>query len=230
MINAVLYSDQIIPANSKVDLRLLEMIKHRGNRIGYVPSGPDPGGRFFNEKKAYYARYDLQLPIVYDLDQEHGHAELDDLLACDAIHLAGGDTTAFLGRMRRSGMLDILRRWGESGGMLIGTSAGAIVMTPTIAVDALFSGQRPEDVNEGAALDLLPFEFFPHIQAKPSYLAGLLRYSALAAGRIIACPDGDGVIVTNGKVECIGDPLWISNGSVDRVTQITLTELAASRR
>ena len=99
MINAVLYSDQIIPANTKVDLLLLEMIERRGNRIGYIPSGPDPDGRFFDGRKAYYARYGLRLAMAYDLDQDHGQAELEDLLACDAIHLSGGDTTAFLRRM-----------------------------------------------------------------------------------------------------------------------------------
>jgi dipeptidase E len=223
MINAVLYSDQIIPANAKVDLRLLEMIGRRGNRIGYIPSGPDRGGRFFAERKAYYARYGLLLPIVYDLDEDHGRAELDDLLACDAIHLSGGDTAAFLARLQRGGMLDILRRWASGGGILIGTSAGAILMTPNIAVGALFSGGRPEEVKEGTALGLVPFEFFPHLQAKPSYLPDLLRYSTLTPRPIIACPDGDGVVVTNGIAECIGDVLWLVDGSAKRGKQIYLT-------
>jgi hypothetical protein len=43
-------------------------------------------------------------------------------------------------------------------------------MTPTIAVDALFSGHHPEDVLDGAALDLLHFEFFPHSDADPNFL------------------------------------------------------------
>jgi dipeptidase E len=47
MINAVLYSDQVIPANERIDRFLLEMLEGRGNRIGYVPSGPDPDGRFW---------------------------------------------------------------------------------------------------------------------------------------------------------------------------------------
>ena len=230
MINAVLYSDQVIAANAKVDLRLTQIMARGGDRIGYIPSGPDPGGRFFSEKQAYYARYGLRLAAPYDLDEDHGRSELDGLLACDAIHLSGGDTTAFLMRMRRCGMLEILKRWAKAGGLLIGTSAGAILMTPTIAVDALFSGRRPEHVTDAEALDLLPFEFFPHVQAKASYLPDLLRYSMLTPRPIIACPDGDGVVVDDGVAECIGDTLWLSNGRVDRMRQINLAEICAERR
>ncbi|WP_353646217.1 Type 1 glutamine amidotransferase-like domain-containing protein [Mesorhizobium sp. WSM2239] len=226
MINAVFYSDQVIPANEKVDIRLTELMGERGRRIGYIPSGPDPNLRFYSEKRAYYARQGLALDIFYDLDRDHGSAELDTLLACDAIHLSGGNTAAFLARLRRSGMLGRLRNWANDGGLLVGTSAGAILMTPTVAVDALFGDGSPEDVRDGAALDLVPFEFFPHVQAKASYLPDLLAYSTRNSRPIIACPDGDGVVVAHGVVECIGDPLWLSNGSVERVREMTLAALS----
>lgn len=229
MINVALYSDQIIPANARIDLRLAEMMVCGEGRIGYIPSGPDPDRHFFDDSKAYYAQCGFSLTINYDLDTDHTRAELDDLLACDAIHLSGGDTGAFLRRLRRSAMLEELRRWAKSGGILIGTSAGAILMTPTIAVDALFSERRPEDVEDGAALDLLPFEFFPHLNAEPTYLDDLVRYSKHTPRPIIACPDGDGVIVTNGKIECIGDPLWIANGAVNHVCEMALAEISPSQ-
>lgn len=61
MINAVLYSDQIISENENVDVHLLALLAGRGRRIGYIPSGADPEFRFFSEKKAYYARLGLCL-------------------------------------------------------------------------------------------------------------------------------------------------------------------------
>jgi dipeptidase E len=226
MVNAVLYSDQIIPANARIDALLLEMIERRGNRIGYVPSGPDPDGRFFAGRQAYYARYGLRLPIAYDLDRDHSQAELEDLLACAAIHLSGGNTAAFLGRMKCSGMLAILRRWAEAGGPLIGTSAGAILMTPTIAVDALFTDGDPAEAKKATALDLVPFEFFPHLQARPSHLPDLLRYSTRTPRPIIACADGDGVVVSNGIATCVGDPLRLFDGTAERVTEFAVAAKA----
>lgn len=217
MINAILYSDQIIPANEKVDLRLVELMKGRGSQIGYVPSGPEPDFRFHKERQSYYRRLNLSLDVFCDLDGEHSNAETNNLLACDAIHLAGGDTAAFLSRVRRNGMLKKLQGWANNGGLLIGVSAGAILMTPTIAVDALFSARRPEDVEDAAALNLVPFEFFPHLHGKPSYLPDLLTYSTHNSRPIIACPDGDGIAITDGVAECVGDLLWLSNGSVSHL-------------
>jgi dipeptidase E len=217
MINAVLYSDQVIPENEKVDARLLGMMKGRGRRIGYIPSGPEPDLRFFLQKQAYYARRGLDLALFYDLDRVQSSAEANALLTCDAIHLSGGNTGAFLARLRRSGMLEKLRNWAKSGGLLIGTSAGAILMTPTIAVDALYSGGQPRHLEENAALNLVPFEFFPHLQTGPSYLPDLLAYSADNTWPIIACPDGSGLVIMEGMAECVGDLLWLSRGSVEHV-------------
>jgi hypothetical protein len=42
MTNAARYSDQIIPANGRIDLRLAEMMVRGKGLISYVPSGPDP--------------------------------------------------------------------------------------------------------------------------------------------------------------------------------------------
>jgi dipeptidase E len=218
MINAVLYSDQVIPANAKVDLRLVGLMEGRGRRIGYVPSGPEPDLRFYKERRAYYARRGLDLDLFHDLDRPHGDAALTALFACDAIHLSGGDTAAFLSRLQRSGMLEKLRAWARAGGLLIGASAGAILMTPTIAVDALYGDGHPNTIEENDALALLPFEFFPHLQAKPRYLADLKEYSRRTPRPIIACPDGDGIVVADSIVDCIGDLLWIARGTAEPIS------------
>lgn len=173
-----LYSDQVI---APMDRRLAALVLSRGNRIGYIASGPDTQRGFFDEKQRYYAKYGLVLDLFVDLDALSGDEEINRLFSCDAIHLSGGHTGDFLRRLRQSGMLDKLRSWALDDGILVGTSAGAILMTPTIAVDALFSGGSPDAVQDGAALDLLPFEFFPHLNDDPGYLSALLRYSETTA-------------------------------------------------
>ncbi|MBY3119748.1 MULTISPECIES: Type 1 glutamine amidotransferase-like domain-containing protein [Rhizobium] len=207
-----LYSDQFIAENAPMDRRLAALILSRGNRIGYIASGPEPQREFFNEKRRYYRSYGLSLDLFFDLDVLSGDEEIGRLFSCDAIHLSGGHTGDFLRRLRQSGMLDKLRSWALDDGILVGTSAGAILMTPTIAVDALFSGGSPDAVQDGAALDLLPFEFFPHLNDDPGYLSALLRYSETTATPILACRDGEGLILGNGLVEIFGAPLMISDG------------------
>ena len=222
MINAVLYSDQTYPLTAAIDARLVQMMHGRSGRVGYVASGREPDFHYFNASKSYYARLGLELAVFHDLDAPSAETETDRLLACDAIHLSGGDTFAFLSRLRRGGMLNVLRDWALNRGILIGVSAGSILMTPTIALDALFSGGRPQDVLDGHALDVVPFEYFPHAMSKPNYLEDLRFYSLHTSRPIIACGDGDGVVVSHGFVECVGEPVWIRKGHFETVKDMPL--------
>ncbi|NKL09405.1 Type 1 glutamine amidotransferase-like domain-containing protein [Rhizobium leguminosarum] len=220
-----LYSDQVIAENAPMDRRLAALVLARGNCIGYIASGPEPQREFFNEKRRYYRNYGLSLDLFFDLDVISGNEEIGRLFSCSAIHLTGGHTGDFLRRLRQSGMLEKLRAWARDDGIVVGTSAGAILMTPTIAVDALFSGGSPDAVQDGAALDLLPFEFFPHLNGDPGYFSALLRYSETTATPILACRDGEGLILGNGLVEIFGAPLTISGGFAEAADRGRIADL-----
>lgn len=214
MVNLVMYSDQIIPENEKVDARLLDLMAGRGRRIGYVSSGPEPDRRFYHERKAYYAKLALDLPVFFDTSARLNEAEFTALLDCDAIHLSGGNTQAFLQLLKANSLLDRLTEWTRKDGLLIGASAGAILMTPSVALDAMFSGDDPRAVENGGALCLVPFEFFPHMDESAHYLPQLLAYSTKTSSSIAACRDGDGIVVHGNVIESVGDIVWITNGEI----------------
>jgi dipeptidase E len=218
-VRAVLYSDQVIPENAEVDRHLLALLSGK-RRLGYVPSGPEPDRRFFTERQTYYRKLGLDLAVFGEPAAFEKQAGSNDLFDCDAIHLAGGDTASFLRHIKAAGLAERLRGWALSGGLLIGTSAGAILMTPTIAVDALFRGGSTKGGDGLAALDLLPFQFFPHVHAKPSYLPALMTYSNTSRWPIAACPDGGGVVVSEGRIKPVGDLLWIDKGEVSRMREM----------
>lgn len=224
LLNLILYSDQIFPDCSVIDRRLADLLKvqGRGNRLAYVASGPEPDRSYFLNAQSYYGRFGLDHQLFFDLEESRSKEESAALFACDAIHLSGGHTGEFLERLKRSGMIGPLRDWARSGGILIGVSAGAIIMTPTIATDALFIARKPEDITDGDALDLVPFEFFPHLSDDAAYLPALLRYSTHTTRPIVACNDSDGIVVTGGRIECAGNPLWISSGTVRAQAEIEL--------
>jgi dipeptidase E len=229
VIKLAFYSDQIIPENGAIDEKLIAAMRSNGlgRKIGYIPSGPEPDRRFFRERAAYYARHGLELCVFYDLDELHAEGYEKKLFECDAIHLSGGHTGGFLTRLKRNGWISKLKKWAVEGGLLIGTSAGAIILTPTIATDALFSGQAPEDLMNETALGLVPFEFFPHLSSSSAYLPDLIRYSKHTRRPIIACNDGEGLIVTNGDIECVGHPVWIQNGEVRPAHSMPLGAVSA---
>jgi dipeptidase E len=208
--NLVLYSDQIIPENRRVDEVLLSMLPSQP-RIGYVPSAVEPRREWFENRRAYYAQMGLPLQIFHDpiLDDE---GSLTALLSCDAIHLSGGDTRHFHDRLTQANLMLPLREYASRGRVIIGTSAGAMLMTPTIALDAIFSESDPRLIGPSEGLSLVQFEFFPHLYADPCYLPRLLAYSRTHERSILACPDGSGVVVNNGSLQMIGNGLRINRG------------------
>jgi dipeptidase E len=226
-LNLAFYCDQATPDDEAIDHCVLRMLAGRGDgrRIAYLPSGPEPDKRFFLDRVTHYARLGLDLAIFHDVDEPQTPDTLEALFTCDAIHLTGGQTAPFLRRLKRSGMLGPLRDWALAGGILVGTSAGAIILTPTIAVDALFSGGRPEDMADAEALDLVSFEFFPHFDDASGQREELLRYSIKTHRPIVACRDGEGLVVTGGRAECIGTPLWIAGGALAEDAQAKLDSL-----
>ena len=210
----VLYSDQVIAANRKLDREVLRLIEGTARRIGYLTSAPDPARRFFAAKQAYYAQVGA-IDLIYFDPEDLTAGAVDALLACDAVHPTGGDTRGYLARLNRAALIVPLRAFALSGKPLIGTSAGAILMTPSIAVDALFAAVIPADTPDQAALGLVPFEFFPHLQAYPGHLQTLTDYSQNNGGRpIFAAPDGDGILVENGVARALGSIVEIRNGAV----------------
>ncbi|WP_413709982.1 Type 1 glutamine amidotransferase-like domain-containing protein [Rhizobium sp. Rhizsp82] len=224
-----LYSDQVIAENAPMDRRLAEIARQRGEHIGYISSGPDPDRSFFREKAAYYAEHGLTLDPFIDLDAVVPE-DLERLFSCNAIHLSGGHTGHFLQRLHNANVFERLRSWALDDGILIGTSAGAILMTPTIAVDAFFLGQQPSDIIDGEALDLVPFEYFPHLNEDESFLPKLLRYSEMISHPVVACRDGEGLIVHSDGVEIFGKPLMIFQGSADVISLERLDALMVAAR
>jgi len=209
MAKFALYSDQIIPQNREVDRKLLRLLP-LGSTIGFVPSAGDPNGVWAASRRDYYGAIGLNLVCSHDpaVDTE---PSLQRLLSCDAIHLSGGNTRVFRQRLDASGMMSALGEFSARGGVLIGASAGAILLTPNIAVDALFQSQLPSS-DAPTGLGLVDFDFFPHVRAKLDYVPALATYSRSIGRPILGCPDGAGVIVHDGHLELVGVGLVISNG------------------
>lgn len=198
-----LYSDQEIPANRIVDERLLRLIGVDRPTIAYFSSTPDSERFYFERKRAYYAKLGASLDCYVDLKSTPLEDSVASALRCDAIHLSGGNTYAFLRWLQDYRLLDALRTYAQEQGVLIGTSAGAILMTPDICTAAL-CGDIPDPLlTDHRGLGLTSFQFLPHFDSKgmpPAAWKHLVRPTS----PIYACPDGSGVIVEGGVIETYG--------------------------
>lgn len=196
----VFYSE-ILVGNSQMDRAVYGLIGKRRPKIGYISSETDKERKYFQEVKDYYSKYSFSEFLYFDLDEEYSLQTKKSLTACDAIHLSGGNTYHFLYHIKRRKFVPFLKNYARNRGVLIGISAGAIIMTPIIAITTLFKDE-PEDENklgikDFSALNLVNFEFFPHLGTAGKEKR-VREYSKKTHRFIYACEDGMGII-TDGK-------------------------------
>jgi dipeptidase E len=97
----------------------------------------------------------------------------------------------------------------ESGGILVGESAGAIVLTGNIGTASFPEFDRDENdiqLMDWRGLDLISFEFFPHYQNRPKYSRALRQYTRNNQNSaLLACSDGSGIVITEDQVKLCGE-------------------------
>ncbi len=188
-----LYSDQI-------DERLAAKLP-KGATVGYLPSSPDPERAWFRPCVEFYERLGLRLKF-FGLETEFEPGS--DLFACDAIHLTGGNTFRFLHWLRERGLIEGLRRYE---GVLIGVSAGAILMTPDVSTSYLCGDEPFPGLNDLSGLGLVDFAFAPHCDGnQPDVLA----YARSFPGDVYAVPDGGRIEVDGTRIELFGPASKVS--------------------
>ena len=213
MAKLVLYSDQMLPDTARIDQRLFELIGKDRPAIGFIPSRGDPTRLYYEDRRAFYAQYGANVPIYFALDQEYDPGRLGALLDCDAIHLSGGNTFYFLHWLKQRQLLSILHEYVTRGGVLVGVSAGAILMTPNIET-ALWCNDEPIAGDmDWSALGLVDFAFAPHFGSSNSNarIADLMSYARQYHMTVYGCPDGAGIVVKDGRVECFGEVIAVGN-------------------
>ena len=147
---------------------------------------------FLRPNRRYYEQLGVELGNSTLTETNVGDAKrVADLLACDAIHLTGGNTYRFLRWLQATDLLGALRKYTLGGGVLVGTSAGSLLMTRDISIAQL----SPDDASLGptsrkAAGPCRLFSFGrttkrPELDLKSmTYLSGIIPR--------LACPDGSG--------------------------------------
>jgi dipeptidase E len=211
------YSDQEIAANAPLDARVLRLIGLPRPRIGYVSSSPGQERFDFARKRDYYSRVGAELDVYIDAESGDLDRELKALAACDAIHLSGGNTFLFLRWLKARSVLPVLRTYArEDRGVIIGASAGAILMTPSVATAVLCGDVRPAGPVADEALGLVDFYFWPHY-APGARLEASVRAAIPDDAMVYACEDGTGVVVDGDRVELRGAvPIALQPAAADR--------------
>ena len=214
MLKLVFYSDQILPSGKKVDEGMLDLLGKKNPNVGYIPSSSDPERKWYIDRKKYYSQYGINLGFYFGLDQAYDPKNLDMLLSCDAIHLPGGNTYHFLQRLKNRNLLEPLRKYATDGGILIGVSAGAILMTTDISTTFLCGEKPVQGRSDNSGLGLVDFAFVPHFGRFNAGLPEIRNYSQQQHTTVYGCPDGAGILVNGDQIDLIGQVVTVINGVI----------------
>lgn len=176
-----------------------------GQLAAFIPTAADP------ERSQWFvgmARRELQgLGFeVYDVDlKAHTPESLWKALApAKLIYVNGGNTFYLLHWARKSGLLDMLPALLDEGKMYVGTSAGSILVGPSIEPAAW---EPVSDLNTVQVADLtgarlVHFAPFVHYNAQhhPVIHAAWQEFTH----PVIVLADGQAVLVLDGKHELVG--------------------------
>lgn len=215
----VLYSDQMIKENKTIDEELLKLIGTENPSIGYIASAFDKDRKYNNQKVEYYQKLGVENLLYFDLDQEYDASKVDELFSYDAIHLSGGNTYYFLHSLQKRKFIPLLQKYVSNGKVLIGISAGSILMSETIDI-AQFNDDNFLNLKDTHSLGLVNFEFFPHWNKDYIHLDEIKNYSKIHKKIVYACKDGEGIVIEDEDVRFFGDILKIENGYEAKIEEV----------
>lgn len=178
-----------------------------GAVVAFVPSEGDSADEDYRAFKRGLKGHGIKKFRCIAVDKPLSASRQKELLEADAIFLGGGNTYYFLHHLRKQKLLAKLKAYAKKGGLLMGLSAGSILMTPSIMTAAVPSEDSDDNdigLKDLRAMKLVPFEFSPHYYRSAKVDRELKEYSKTLPHPIYACKDGQGVVVKDGAIHFIG--------------------------
>jgi dipeptidase E len=124
----------------------------------------------------------------------------------DVIHVCGGNTFAYLDRIRKLGLVEKIIEAVQKGVVYIGVSAGSVIAGPDIEAAGWGSGGDPNDIElkDLAGLNLTRTVVFPHYRDEQQ--EEVAEFKKRVSYPVVELQDGQALLVQN-QTETIIDIL-----------------------
>lgn len=182
-----------------------EISNTKSNRIAYISSARQEA-----DNRNYYLQTTLEFKNInnelevdyFDLSENFTDTDLDFIKNYKIVFLSGGNTFSFLRDAQNRNLKNVLEKILENNGVIIGISAGGIMMTENIEIAEIESLGDENTVN---LKNLSSFNFVENVEFYPHYEE---KDSELLANRnknIIACQDGSGFFINEKEITKFGE-------------------------
>ena len=163
--------------------------------FAYLPTdGANCPEKFLKEWQGYAEKYGTQFHYI-DNSKKESLEEKKKLINSNILFITGGNTFTLLYNLRLSGLDKTIKEFSQKKEFVIsGGSAGAIVLTPSIKIASLSSGDPNKvGIKNLDALNLLDFEIFPHYSKKNKL--ELEKYKEICKNKIKVIPNGQYLVI-----------------------------------
>lgn len=178
-------------------------IAKRGNKVAYISSAPQEIPRpYYLSTIDDYEKISEGVEVDYfDLSNDFSDESLEEMLHYGTIYLSGGNTYIFMNDARKRSLYKLLRKHLNNGGLLVGASAGAIMMTPTIDIADGFD-ENIFGLTDVKGFAFVDFEFHPHFEEL--HHDHLVTYMEGKDVALYTCKDGSGIFCGDDGVQLFG--------------------------
>jgi dipeptidase E len=199
----ILHSNQSLALTGDRDAELLKSLSGKKlPKILYLPSIRNARRSAFEETMAYYSK--LGFTDVQIFEPEEGSREVHSIAMrrADVVHLSGGDVIPFSRRLKETGCDELLKEFLTRGGVVLGVSAGAMILSPSFKTARLY-----RERGEFCGLGLIDFEIIPHASESFPRQDLIEKFAREEGIPIYAMNDGDIIVVHGKKLRTYGSPI-----------------------
>lgn len=199
MKNIIIFST--FRASKKLKTRIHDKIGD-GKTLGFISADPltmyGKMAPYFDFKDMGFSRM-----IIFPVGLYFRKDRIPELLACDAIAIGGGNTFELLYMLKTWGMDKVLREYSKTGKILMGESAGGIVMCPKIRI-AQFADPNYFGMKDLDSLHLVDFEVKPHWGYWKKFRKMFKDYANENKVRLYGLNEGQAIWVTDNGTKFYG--------------------------
>ena len=204
----VVYSDEVPELDDFLRNRLGQ--KHR---ITVIPPSPTEMGAAKHATE-HFRHVGLRARTQNTRFYRDPHRLHNIIMNSDAVYLIGGNTFDFLDYAHHIGLFELLDEFEQAGGIIIGDSAGSIILSPNIAT-ALIPTTCPDDhtvdMESYLGMGRIPFHISPHFDPSAEVaqheLDELQTLANVSNRAVMVLQDGEGFIMEgNDIVQTTGKP------------------------
>lgn len=185
---------------------LFESLSLQGASAAFIASQPDTERYFFNKAQDIYKSIEVNLDTYIDFESGFDEALMDRVFSKLIVHLSGGNTYRFLHSLKSRGLCEKMVEFAQLGGVFIGASAGAMLLTPTIESAALCGDINHVGLNNCSSLGVVDFMFMPHATKHQAELNEARKLVTQRNHDIYLCGDEESIVILNNQVHLFGQP------------------------